>query len=204
MSRQISNVEVSSDTFDSWRIKTNQLANAFGDTVTLIRNSTGEATTGNGFVVGIFGANTLATTTLRGGNVATTTLLTITSNVATGNTTSQIYVTHNDITQVRSSSNTTTNTDVQIIDTFSTNSYRSGKYVLSLTNPTNAKYQLTELVVLHDGGNTYTTEHATLISNGSLGIFTSNVDAGSDTFRLWLTPTYSDTVVKYQRTLLAV
>jgi len=66
MSRQISNVEVASDTFDSWRIKTNQMANAFGDTVTLIRNSTGEATTGNGFVVGILGANTLATTELRG------------------------------------------------------------------------------------------------------------------------------------------
>lgn len=204
MSRQISNVEVATDTFDSWRIKTNQMANAFGDTITLIKNSTGEATTGNGFVVGILGANTLATTELRGGNVATTTLLTVTSNLATGNTSSQIYVSHNNITQIRSSSNTTTNTDVQIIDTFSTLAYRSGKYMLSLKNPTNSKYQYTEIAILHDGGNTYTTEYASLISNGTIGQFTSNVDTGSNTFRLWLTPTYSDTVVNYQRTLLAV
>lgn len=204
MSRLISNVEVATDTFDSWRVKTNQLANAFGDTVTLIRNSTGEATTGNGFVVGILGANTLTATTLRGGNVATTTVLTVTSNLATGNTSSQIYVSHNGITQIRTSSNTVTNTDIQIVDTFSTLTYRSGKYLLSLESPAESKYQYTELVVLHDGGNTFTTEYASLISNGTIGQFTSNVDTGSNTFRLWMTPAYSDVSVNYQRTLLAV
>ena len=203
MSRTINIVNVSSDTFDSWRVKTNQMANAFAETVTLTSDSTGESTTGNGYVTGIFGANTLATTVLRGGNVAVNTVLTISSNLATGNTASQIYVTHNDITQVRSSSNTTTNTDIQIIDSFSISSYQSGKYILSINNTTNSKYQVTEIMVLHDGGtNTYTTEYASLSSNVTLGQFSANINSGN--LRLWMTPTYANNVVKYQRTLLAV
>jgi hypothetical protein len=91
MSKQIVVVNPATDTFDSLISKTNELINAVNTEVVTV-NSTSGATIGNGFVTGIFGANTLVATTIRGGNVGTTTLVTVSSNLTVSGVTSAANV----------------------------------------------------------------------------------------------------------------
>ena len=78
----IANVQPTVDTFQTWVEKTNVLSEAMRlYAVTTSSNSTGATTTGNAAVVGSLSSNTLvATTALRGGTVATSGNLAITSN----------------------------------------------------------------------------------------------------------------------------
>lgn len=200
MSRSFTNVAVNSDTFFSWLGKTNDVLGAYAETVTVKANTAGDMTTGNGFVTGVFGANTLTATMIKGGNVQSNSVLLLASNTNVGNSTNEIVVLHNNVVHSKASVNTTSSTSAQIIDSFSATDYRSGKYLLSLTSATT--YQSTEIMILHDGATALITEYATLSSGSSLGTFVANVD--STTVRLYLTPTNSSTTVKYQRTLITV
>ena len=97
MSRQFPVVNVAADTFSVWLTKTNNLINLTNtDVVTTIANSAGDTTTGNGFVIGIFGGTTLVANTMRGGNVSTNTVLTIISNAnftaSQVNSTANVYL----------------------------------------------------------------------------------------------------------------
>lgn len=202
MSRLIANVDVSTDTFYAWVGKTNQIATTFQETVTVKANTAGDMTSGNGFVNGYFGANTMTATFLRGGNVQSSSVLTFTSNAALGNSTTQISVSQNGVTETVSKSVTTTNTDIQSCDTFLKASYRTAKYLISMTNTDNNYYQSTEIMVMHDGTTAYSTEYATLLSNVTLGTFA--VDINTDSVRLRVTPTYANNVIKVNRILMAV
>ena len=83
MATPISTVNTAADTFQVWIDKFNASANAISNVVVTANSlANGSLTTGNGFVNGIFGANTLVVTTLRGGNVQAAANLTISSNVS--------------------------------------------------------------------------------------------------------------------------
>jgi hypothetical protein len=202
MSRNLANVNTSTDNFFNWIGRTNQLVDALTETVTVKANTAGDMTTGNGFVTGILGANTLTATFIRGGNVQSVGSLTITSNTNIGNSTANVATLQNNVAHIVSCSNTTTNTNVQLLDTFSTTTYRSGKYFISINNTNNNDYQSTEIMVLQTGSNVFVTEYGTLRSNATLGTFTANVD--SSTVRLYVEPLYANNVIKYQRTLITV
>lgn len=202
MSRSIANVETSNDTFGSWINKTNELATVFSETVTVKANTAGDTTSGNGFVIGIFGSNTLISTNLRGGSVTTSANLNVTSNTLIGNSSSQVTITHNSTSHVKSSTYTTTNTDAQIMDSFATTDYRTCKYLISMHETDSNEYQSTEIMLLQDGSLVYTTEYATLISSTTLAQFTANINSG--TVRLYVVPSFSNNVISYQRTALAV
>lgn len=81
-----SNVSVSGSTFRNWIDRTNQMIYDMGTVVmTVAANSTGEVTSGNAVINGVFSAQTLvAIGTLRGGTVSTSGNLTIGSNVVIG------------------------------------------------------------------------------------------------------------------------
>jgi hypothetical protein len=88
MAYAVANVNIATDTFNGWVTKTNltlhQLTNYI---VTANNEANGSLTTGNGFVIGILGSNTICVPSqLRGGNVQSTNTLNITSNVVVGNT----------------------------------------------------------------------------------------------------------------------
>lgn len=87
MAVSTSNVSVITDSFQNWIDKTNVLLDAYSTTiVTAAPNTAGGLTTGNVNVEGIFRANTIAVSSqLRGGNVTTSGVLTISSNVSIGN-----------------------------------------------------------------------------------------------------------------------
>lgn len=200
MSRALGNVYTTNGTFYSWLTKTNQAIDAFTETVTLKANTAGDMSTGNGFVTGIFGSNTLVATTLRGGNVQSSSIITISTNAHIGNSSSQITTLHNNVAHTKASTYTTTNTDIQLMDSFSETDFRAGKYLISIKDTDNSLYQSTEIMVMHDGTYAYSTEYATLISSVTLGIFTANVDAGN--VRLYIQPTSDNNLIKYHRTLM--
>lgn len=83
MSVSIANVNLSTETFQNWLDKTNQVLDKVSTVVvTTAANSAGGTTSGNGNVVGIFSANVIAAgESLRGGTVAVAANLSITSNV---------------------------------------------------------------------------------------------------------------------------
>jgi hypothetical protein len=202
MSRTIANLDIASDTFGSWVSKTNQIAYTFEEVVTIKANTAGDATSGNGFVVGVFGANTITATSIRGGNVTSSSNLAILSNTAIGNASSQTSVSHNAIGHIKTTSYTTTNTDAQIIDSFAATEFRTSKYLISIKNTDDDDYQSTEIMLLQDGSSAYLTEYATLISTATLGVFSANVNSG--TVRLYMTPTMNNNIVNFQRTSLVV
>jgi hypothetical protein len=84
MARNYSNVDITTDSFESWVIKTNNLLTALRDEIITANSVTGN-TFGDAQLFGVFGANTLvATDDLRGGNVAASANLYISSNVNIG------------------------------------------------------------------------------------------------------------------------
>lgn len=79
MAEQLSIVNTSTDNFGGFVTKFNTLVNLVNTNV-LTANSSAGITTGNAFVVGILGANTLVCTTLQGGNVTTSGGINVVSN----------------------------------------------------------------------------------------------------------------------------
>jgi hypothetical protein len=82
------NVNPDTNSFRNWMEKTNRLIfDMSTGVVMLAANSTGETTSGNGYITGRFGADTIiAGTALRGGTIATANTLNISSSVAIANT----------------------------------------------------------------------------------------------------------------------
>ena len=111
MTKTLVSVNTASDTFQGFVDKTNLIITALAnEVVTANATANGATTVGNGFVIGMFGANTLFGSTLRGGNLTNSGLLTITSNVlfnsiltvnnsiVIGNSTSNVNITQNAVT----------------------------------------------------------------------------------------------------------
>lgn len=199
-------VNVSTDTFTGWIAKTNNAIAALTTVVvTAGQTANGDLTTGNAFVSGIFSANTIATTSIRGGNVQTNAAISVLSNTSfTGNTVSVngSLTIGQGLTYIASSNVATTGTSTVSVDTFSTSTYRSGKYVISVDDNVVNNYQTTEILVLQSGGSVYLTEYATLVSNNTIGTFSANIAAGN--VNILFTPTSANTNLIISKTLVSV
>lgn len=90
----------------------------------------------------------------------------------------------------------TTTTANQIVDSFSAAVVVSVKYVLTLTHATLGIHS-TELLLVHDGTDTFTTEYGTIWSQSSLGTFTTSISSG--TVRLQVTPVNTNTTINVKR-----
>lgn len=93
MSRTITDINANTETFQIWLDRTNQALDVLEETITLKANTAGDITAGNGFVVGILGANTITATQIRGGNVTSSDYITFITN--TNITTNQANVVAN-------------------------------------------------------------------------------------------------------------
>lgn len=95
--------------------------------------------------------------------------------------------------RVRSVSLTTSDTTSnQVLDTISATTFRSVKYQIQVTSSTS--YHVTEVVVVHDGADTFVTEYGTITTGASLATFTADVSSGN--VRLLTTPANAITTYK--------
>ena len=74
--------------------------------------------------------------------------------------------------------------DQQITDSWSASAYRSAKYIIQVTQGT--EYQTSEMLVMHNGTNTFTTEYALLHTTPSL-LCTVATDVYGGNVRLLIT-----------------
>lgn len=207
MAKSLPIVDTNVDTFLAWIIKTNSLIDlANTEVVTANNHANGAITTGKGYVIGTFGANTIVADTIRGGNTVSNAVLTITSNTTFTDSIIKINpgvtLGANSIVHEHGIRTITAGLTLQNVDTFAVATYRSAKYVISITDPTNSDYKVTEIMLLHDGVTTYTTEYATLVSDVNLATFSSDISAGN--VRLLVTPLFTPLQLNISRTLIAI
>jgi len=68
---------------------------------------------------------------------------------------------------------TVASASVTDVDTWPIATYRAVKYLITIKQGTN--YQVSEIIVIHDGITTYMTEYGVIETNGVLGAFTSDI-----------------------------
>jgi hypothetical protein len=87
------------------------------------------------------------------------------------------------------------------VDTWAIATFRAVKYIVQITQGTN--YQVSEIMVIHNGTTTTMTEYAVLETNGALGTFTADISAGNARLLVSMGTTTSATI-NIQRTLMVV
>ncbi len=99
---------------------------------------------------------------------------------------------------------TVASSTTSVLNTFSTSTYRSAKYFVSITDSTNSRFEIVEFNVTHDGSDAYITIFgSTTDHTGPLTTFTADVSGGN--VRVLVTNTSSDsTVFKFQRITIDV
>lgn len=103
---------------------------------------------------------------------------------------------------IATSTTTTTGTSAQLIDSFSASTFRSAKYLITAKDNAANNYNSTELLLLHDGSDAYTTEYATVFSNSIIGTYSANISG--TTVRLYLTPSSTSTTIKLFKTMVDI
>ena len=72
---------------------------------------------------------------------------------------------------------TTTNTDLQTIDSFTFSAARSVEYFISVKNTTDTTYQTTKIILMHNDSAAFLTEYGQIYSNTSLGSYFGGANA---------------------------
>jgi hypothetical protein len=88
----------------------------------------------------------------------------------------------------------------QVVDSFSAATYRTVKYLVSITS--GSSYQAMEVLVVHDGTTANQTVYADIATGSNLATF--SVDISGGLVRLLTTPVNAVTVYKVTRTTLVV
>ena len=169
---------------------------------TFVGNITGNVT---GNITGNVTGNTSGSSGSCTGNAATATLATNASGLTgypsiTVGTVTAASVILND-GAVLSGVSTTSSTSQTAINTFAAATYRSAKYNIQVVR--GSSYQTSEVLVIHDGSNSYGTEYAVIKTGNSLASFDTDINSGN--VRLLATPTSGDsTTFKLVTTLTKV
>jgi len=298
MSKTLSSINTAADTFQNWIDRTNSIISLI-DTEVVTANSTGALTSGNGFVNGYFGANTIVATYIKGGNVTTNSVITFQTNTTfsanvlisenlvvtntvnfansllvsgnvtlsnsisvTGNATlsntllviglanasgglntttanatslnvgANINITTSNLNIGNSSVNVSSNSSMiqivgsnvvtvnylanlatqntvtftgltsQILDSMALATVRSAEYIISANNNTANAYQISKILVIHDGATAYVTEYGTIYTNTAV----VTISAGANATHMFVncTPASTNTTVKFTRLALGV
>lgn len=83
----------------------------------------------------------------------------------------------------------------QIVDSFNAAEFRTAKYLIQMS--AGSDFHVTEVLLIHDGTNTFMSEYGTILTNGSLGEFSSELSGGN--VNLLVEPNQINTNVKVQR-----
>jgi len=138
-------------------------------------------------------SDTLASVTGRGATTAT--------DIQLNGAALKLAVSSSDISEKEAITASIATTDPgQVVDSWAIATYRSCKYLVQVTAGTD--YQVSEIMVIHNGTTTTMTEYAVLETNGVLATFSSDVNAGSA--RLLVDLVGASANIKLDRTLITV
>lgn len=101
----------------------------------------------------------------------------------------------------RSLQTTLATTTTTALDSFPIAFYRSVRYLVQITQGSN--YQVSEILIIHNGTTTFMTEYAVLESNGSLATFTSDISVSNGRLLVSMVAATSATI-NIRRTALVV
>ena len=87
----------------------------------------------------------------------------------------------------------TSATSAAQVDTFSTTEFRSARFIVQITNTTDSTYQVTEILLIHDGTTPSMTEYSTIFT-GSAREASFDADIVGGNVRLLATPASTDTM----------
>jgi hypothetical protein len=99
------------------------------------------------------------------------------------------------------SANLTNGTPNQIVDQWSALDFRSAKYQIQLHAPSVDQFEISELFIMHNGGEAYLTEYAIINQGVRLAQYSASIF--NNTVRLLCSPTYGTNSVKVFRTVIA-
>ncbi len=88
-----------------------------------------------------------------------------------------------------------------VLDSWAIATYRACKYLVYIAQGTN--YQVSEVLVVHNGSTTFMAEYAVLETNGTLGTITTDINTGNARLLVTMGTTTSATV-NVARTLMVV
>jgi hypothetical protein len=98
---------------------------------------------------------------------------------------------------------TSNSTGQQTVDQFAAATFRTAKYLISITNSTDGDYQALELLLFHDGTTVYLTQYASIFDNGAQVTFDADINSGN--VRLRATPASTDNItIKVMRQAIEV
>jgi hypothetical protein len=89
---------------------------------------------------------------------------------------------------------TTTGTSAQEVDAIAIATFRSSEYTLTVKDNVANNYQISKMLLIHDGGAAYLTEYGILRSNSAMGTFATGSNATH--FTLTFTPVSANTTLK--------
>ena len=123
----------------------------------------------------------------------------VTGKVQVGGVGSELYV--GTQTAVTGTTTTVATTSQTVTDQFSTTEFRSAEYLVQITQ--GSSYQVSKILLVHDGTTPYITEYGTLLSGSTLG--TLDVDITGGNARLLVTMANATSAsVKVSRTSIIV
>jgi hypothetical protein len=95
-----------------------------------------------------------------------------------------------DIGNLNVASLTSNSTGQQTLDTVAKATYRTCKWLVSVTNTTDGDYQAIEILCFHDGTTAYLTQYASIFDNGAQATFDADISGAN--LRLRVTPASTD------------
>ena len=96
---------------------------------------------------------------------------------------------------------TSTSSFQQVVDSWSTSSFRTAWYMLQVTNTVTSSYQASQIMLIQDGTDVWLTEYADINTNGVLGLWEADIVSG--TIELLFTPVSSQNMaIKVVRTTI--
>jgi len=180
------------NTFDFWRNRTNELAFAMSTLAVTVNSNTA---VGNAAITGSFTANSLNVS-----NGTTSVAIPAPSSAAINNNNYYLNANGNwSYVPTNNGALTVVSAGPYIVDSFPMASWNSAEYLLNAKD-NSGNYVTTKLLVTHDGVNGYSTEYGTIITNNPLGVFSAN--SNTSHVILNFVPSVSSANVKFARTLV--
>lgn len=180
---------------DTYSIDTSTYLTAEADTLASV---TGRGTT---TAVALTFTNTTDSTDLSSGSMQFSGGVAIAKNLTIGGATLEALsagavIANKDVVQA-----TVATVSATAVDSWAVATYRSCKYLVQITQGTD--YQVSEIMVIHNGTTTTKTEYAVLETNGVLGDFTADISSGNARLIVTMAAATSATI-NISKTMLVV